>query len=457
MLPAVTLCEDEPMQFEGPITGGRRGRPWGSPLVDLESVGYVEEEWFLEGEAVTYELAPGTEATTGGRWQTDATGSLPYRTRVLVRRPEDRARCNGTVVVSWNNVSSGFELLQWEGPEAWQGYVTVHVSAQRVGLTGYKADPRGLLAWDPDRYATLSIPTDAASYGIFSDAIRCVAPGHAAMGLLPGYDIRRVIATGASQSAMRLHTYVNGVHPHVGLVDGYILDVYGGAGAPITRMSAAGRTMGYPAGSLRDDLGVEIMHTNSETETLDYAPLRRHDTDHFVFWEIAGMAHGGASEAVSAAKNERDWGFPYGPPVERPAGLVPNDVDKQPVEDASLSWMHRWLTDRARPPSLPKIEIAGEPPEIVRDEHGIARGGLRLPAVDVPTATLSGTNDGSRMVQLVGRKTPFTPEQLRALYPDHAAYVQRFRAAADAAVATGSLLERDADAMVAVAEAAAVP
>ena len=405
----------------GPVTGGRCDRPWGSPLVDLASVGYVEEEWFLEGDAITYELVGGTEPTTDGRWHTEATGSLPYRTRVLVRRPEARARFNGTVVVSWSNVSAGFEILQWEGPETWaSGSVTVHVSAQRVGLTGYKADPRGLVAWDPERYGALSIPSDAASYGIFSDATSLVVPG-AATGLLPGFDVRRVIATGASQSAARLHTYVNGVHQHVGLVDGYILDVYSGIGAPITRMSAGDGAARYPAGHLRDDLGVPIMHTNSETETLSYAPLRGPDTEHFVFWEIAGMAHGGASEGVMVAKNARDWGFPYGAPVDRPPDLVVNDLDKQPVEDASLSWMHRWLADGTRPPSLPAIELAGEPPQIVRDADGIAKGGLRLPAVDVPIATRSGTNAGSLMVQLVGSKTRFAPERLRELYPDHRA------------------------------------
>ncbi|MGD9796594.1 MAG: alpha/beta hydrolase domain-containing protein [Acidimicrobiia bacterium] len=444
--------------FEGPVTGGRHGRPAASPLVDLAAVGYVEEEWFLAGEATTYELAPGTEATPDGRWTTLPSGSMPYRTRVVVRRPVDPARFNGTVVVSWNNVSAGFEILQWEGEETWAGgYVTVGVSAQRVGLHGYKADPRGLVAWDPARYGELDIPSDAASYDIFSTAIRLVAPGHAATGLLPGYDVRRVVATGASQSAMRLHTYVNGVHPHVGLVDGFLLDVYGGTGAPIARRAPDGAMAAYPPGQLRDDTGVPTMITNSETEALAYAPIRRPDDERFVYWETAGMAHGGASELVTAAKNLRDWGFPLGAPVERPADLVPNDLDKQPVEDASLHAMHRWLTEGVRPASIPPIEVAGSPAEIVRDAHGIARGGLRLPQVEVPTATLSGTNDGPRMVQLVGSKTVFPPEVLRELYPDHRTYVERFRAAADAAVAAGHLLARDAEAMVRTAEAAPVP
>jgi hypothetical protein len=427
-------------------------------LLDLTTVGYVEEEWLLAGDAVTYDFRPGSGPSAESRWDTEATGTLPYRTRAVVRRPADPARCNGTVVVSWNNVSAGFEMLQWEGPETWaEGYITVGVSAQRVGLHGYKADPRGLVAWDPERYGTLDIPSDAASYGIFATAIGLVAPGRAEGGMLPGFDVRRVIAIGASQSAMRLHTYVNGVHPHVGGVDAFLLDVYGGVGAPIARRSADPDAAMYPAGALRDDTGVPLMITNSETEATQFATLRQPDHDRYVYWEIAGMAHGGASGLITAAKNTRDWGFPLEPPVDRPTGLIPNELDKQPVEDASLHRVHHWLVDGVRPPSVAPIEVRGEPPEIVRDEHGIARGGLRLPQVEVPIATLSGLNDGSRMVQLVGSKRDFTPEELRALYPDHTIYVERFSAATTAAVNAGYLLSRDAENMVREAEGAPVP
>jgi Alpha/beta hydrolase domain len=54
------------VNFEGPITGGRHGRPWGSPLVDLASVGYIEEEWFVTGDAATYDFASGAEPTVAG-------------------------------------------------------------------------------------------------------------------------------------------------------------------------------------------------------------------------------------------------------------------------------------------------------------------------------------------------------------------------------------------------------
>jgi len=443
-------------KIEGPVAGGKHGRPWGAPLLDLQSVGYLEEEWFLTGEAVTYELVDGTDATVDGRWSAEPTGSIPYRTRVVIRRPIDISQFNGTVVVSWNNVSAGFEILQWEGPETFAGgFLTVGVSAQRVGLNGYKADPRGLLAWDPERYESLSIPSDAASYDIFADAIRSVAPekGHP---LLPGYEVKHVIATGASQSASRLHTYLNAVHPHVGLVTGYIFDVYAGNGAPVSRASTAGLAP-YPPARLRDDTGARILLTNSETEALRFAPLRRADDERYVYWETAGMAHGGASGLVTAAKNERDWGFPLGAPVELPEDIVPNELDKQPVEDGSLHWMHRWLTEGTPPPSIPPIEVAGEPLEIRRDAHGIALGGLRLPQVEVPTATVSGVNDGPPLAQLVGSLTPFAPEKLRSLYPDHDTYCARFGEAAEAAMSAGWLLRRDGEAMIRQAEQSPVP
>lgn len=44
MTPAIT----------GPVTGGRHGWPFGSPLTEVTREGYVEEEFFLEGAATRY-------------------------------------------------------------------------------------------------------------------------------------------------------------------------------------------------------------------------------------------------------------------------------------------------------------------------------------------------------------------------------------------------------------------
>ena len=53
----------------GPVAGGSQGAPFAAPAFDLESQGYVAEEYFLEGEASAYRLAEGTEHTADGRWR----------------------------------------------------------------------------------------------------------------------------------------------------------------------------------------------------------------------------------------------------------------------------------------------------------------------------------------------------------------------------------------------------
>jgi len=88
------------------------------------------------------------------------------------------------------------------------------------------------------------------------------------------------------------------------------------------------------------------------------------------------------------------------------------------------------------------------------DEHGNVRGGIRTPHVDVPTAVLSGFgNGGSPIAFLSGSTTPFTAEQLAALYPSRDDYLARFAAATDAAVAAGFVLAADAGEIKAIAEA----
>ena len=74
----------------------------------VEKVGGIEEEWFFEGTASGFRLAGGaSEYRADGRWSAESSSQAPFRTRLLVVRPGDPARFNGTVIVNWNNVSAG--------------------------------------------------------------------------------------------------------------------------------------------------------------------------------------------------------------------------------------------------------------------------------------------------------------------------------------------------------------
>lgn len=108
----------------------------------------LEQEFRFSGCAARYRLAdPAEEAVCID------TGH-PYATRVLVRRPADPARFNGTVVVEWLNVSAGQDLdfvyAATRELIVRAGYAWVGVSAQRVGV-------ECLVAWNPQRYAGLSV------------------------------------------------------------------------------------------------------------------------------------------------------------------------------------------------------------------------------------------------------------------------------------------------------------
>ena len=155
----------------------------------LSRVGYEQSEYFISGTASSY--VPTSPLTTDGRWSVTANSTAPYETRVVVYRPIDPSKFNGTVMVEWLNVTGGLD----DAPD-WvlthnelirDGFAWVGVSAQAVGVNALKSS-------DPARYGSLSHPGDSYSYDIFSQAGQAVWDNSAQ--LLGGLTPRHVIAIG---------------------------------------------------------------------------------------------------------------------------------------------------------------------------------------------------------------------------------------------------------------------
>src|SRR5262245_14152927 len=91
-------------KLDGPLPGNPF-LPAGTP--DLGSTGYVQEEWFFSGTASGYALRG--ELGEDGRWDAERTQGAPFRTRMVVIRPQDASRFSGTVLVEWLNVSGGVD------------------------------------------------------------------------------------------------------------------------------------------------------------------------------------------------------------------------------------------------------------------------------------------------------------------------------------------------------------
>ena len=79
------------------------------------------EEHQLEGTAVAFEARSESSLAPDGRWQATPTAEAEYRTRILVVRPEDPARFNGTVIPNWQNVSAGVEQIAPGSGEVYRG------------------------------------------------------------------------------------------------------------------------------------------------------------------------------------------------------------------------------------------------------------------------------------------------------------------------------------------------
>ena len=269
---AALSAQAPPASVTGPIP---QNAPFGDPshdfiqspsAISLADRGYVEEEFFIQGTANRYtnpELATG-EIIDGGH---------PYTTRLVVRRPTSAAAFNGTVIIEWNNVTAGRDLdIDWFQAGDYfvrEGYAWVGVSAQRVGVDY-------LREWSPTRYGSLDvthdgmIDDDALSYDIFSAVGRAArAPG--AVNFMGELRPERVIATGHSQSASRLATYLNHVHPRDPVYDAVM--VHGGGG------------------QIRYDQAVKIFRTMAETDMPRRALTPQPDSGTFRQWEVAGTSH----------------------------------------------------------------------------------------------------------------------------------------------------------------------
>ena len=440
-----------------------------NPTIDYAAQGYEQVEYLIEGTATAYSAdAP---LPDDGTWTATPATEAPYTSRVVVTRPVDAGDFNGTAVVEWLNVSGGVDaspVLTLTHVELLRrGYVHVAVSAQQSGLTATQTA-------DPARYADLAHPGDSHSYDIYSQAGQAVRSD--ADTLLGGLQPERVLAAGESQSAGRLLTYINAVHPLAQVYDGFLVHSRFGAGAalsqaPLPQIDAPAATL------LREDLDVPVLVFQTETE-VPALQARQPDSDTHRLWEVAGTAHfdmyglaTGASDAGDEA-GAAAWFDAMRAPSTNPVSVLtcalPVNAGPQTfVLRAAVAALDEWVRTGTPPPSAPRLEAVSTDPAAggyAVDELGIARGGIRTPAVDAPVALLRGLGqpDGppdqlQRFCRLFGTTVPFPPEQLAALYPDHDAFVAAWEESLQRAVEDGYVLEEDAELLQAVAEDAAIP
>ena len=422
----------------GPIPVTEDSYPFLATDIDLSKYGYVEEEYFIDGDAYTYDLAPvndpsiaATRVESGGP---NLDGTYPFKTRIVVRRPLNPSDSNGTVVAEWYNVTA-FRDIEWNwfgDPEFMlkNGYTFVGISAQKTGADGLKA-------FDAARYGDINVDNnggfpsgDPLSYDIYGAALNAIR-GNRASGPDPlgGIATDTVIASGESQSCGRLSAHYNKIEPLQDVVDAYLLTVCGS--------------------QLRTDRPEKAVRILTETENRTQRTTTAFpDTDSIRHWEVAGGSHLPrlAWDRVAAILN-RDFLEIQVTCTKFPLSLVQWPF----TANRAIKGLVDWVESGKPPPEAPRGEYDSEG-ELVRDPYGIALGGIRYPELTVPTATNDGINSlvpggpiFSQFCGLLGSSTLFDRPTLDSLYSDHADYVSQYADAVDDFLATDFILPEDAD------------
>jgi hypothetical protein len=364
---------------------------------------------------------------------------------MIVHRPSDPARFNGTVYVEWLNVSIGTDVgVDWgfgHNEIVRRGAAWVGVSAQAVGLNSIKAA-------DPVRYAALAHPGDSFSYDMFTQAGEAVRGD--ASTVLGGLTPQRLIATGESQSAGRMVTYINAIHPLAHVYDGFFVHSRGGGGAPLSQDPQPAVPSPQPA-PIRADNPDPVLVLQSETDVNEGA--RQDDSPTFRLWEAAGTAH---VDAYTVGIGLSDVGDGQGDiamfeamrnPPQIGCGAPINTGPSHVIVQTALRRLHKWVKLGVEPAIAPRLEVTSfSPRTYARDANGNVLGGIRTPHVDAPVAVV--TNDGQSgaglLCRLSGATFPFDAAKLRSLYRDHEQFVARWRRATNQAVKAGFLLGVDA-------------
>jgi hypothetical protein len=443
----------------GPLPVSATSYPFGAAdhqLVpqDLADNGYVEEEYLVSGKANVYDWpAPGPAVVR--------TPDAPYTTRVLVRRPAQRARFSGNVVVEMLNPSNLFDLNI--------GWALAHEQFMRngdvwVGITAKPIDVAALKTFDPGRYGSLSFANplalddprnctdiqtvvdppalrsrsteDGLIWDINSQVgawLRSAADSNPlTYGSHRASRVEHAYGFGYSQTGGYLVDYINAIHPLVvksdgrPIYDGYLVGVAGGAfvgAVPINQCSPA-PPVNDPRRQFKD-VGVPVIRVMSQSDYLLGIASRRPDSDapsdRFRHYEMAGAAHATPDELYySAAPADIVKAGRSVPPAacnEGPRSRFPSSIHF----DAALQNLDLWVRDNLAPPHADPIQVANGAP--VLDAFGNVTGGLRSPFVDVPTSTWFGSSTGASFCFIAGHEVPFSQARLDELYASHGAYV----------------------------------
>ena len=444
---------------------------------DLVAFNYIEEEYFVSGKANVYDYDTDGDVMV-------RTPDAPYTTRIHIRRPADKSKFSGNVVVELNNPTALHDMdLQWmfcrdffiENGDIW------------VGITVKPVAVKALRLFNPERYASLSMDnpqppdkrcepepgslddtTPETENGLVWDMVSQVGAllkSDSESNPVRDYNVEYLIATGYSQTAGYLVTYINLIHPldtakladGSPIYDGYLLGDGDGFMFPINQCADA-----VPQGEssiIIRPRGVPIISVATQGILNMTMVARRPDSDTpedmYRRYEIPGSAHVNQKSMDNKPSDADSQKAGVPPTPANCAGVNEYGVTDFPIEffmNSAYNNLYAWLRTGTPPPRSEPIimeKVEGKDEILIKlDEHGNALGGVRNPYVEYPLATYYGQSqpldeESAFFCMLGGYKKPFDNEKIKSLYPTHEDYLIKVTAMVSEMVKERLLTESD--------------
>ncbi len=308
--------------------------------------GYEAKEYFVSG------------TTSSG---------MPYKTRIVIRKPRDNAKFNGLILAESMHPSGN--------PWVFHFTQTYAMTAGVIGLEVLTSTPAGLAAANEARYKDLVVPNGAANdilaqVGALIKSDRKDNP-------LSGLAVRKMILTGSSASAAVAQNYLTNAHMAQRLAG--MKPIYDG----FMPTSANGQ---IPV------LDVPTILVPTMRETFAGNGTTQPDNEKLRVYEFAGMAH----------IDSRVAGGYYPDPCKYPISRYPMGAEMSVALDKLFAWVDKGVA----PPHADRFYVDFNPdnkPKLDRekgsllalDEFGNVRGGIRNTYVDVPVKSFHVPNEGA--------------------------------------------------------------
>ncbi|MFT3982397.1 MAG: alpha/beta hydrolase domain-containing protein [Lachnospiraceae bacterium] len=464
---------------EGPIPVTKESHPFCSmeyckvPF-HLQDYNYIEEEYFLNGKANVYD-------TDENDMPVLIKQALPYKNRILVRRPSDMKSFSGRVYIDILNATQGYDIEDlWHRNYLW----CMENGHAYIGITSKPINVLSLKNFDYQRYQSLNWSdgeiTEAPSVtrsatlpgteeGLFWDMLSqlgVLLRTNNGNNCLGGSQADYIYLSGQSQSGAYLNTYTYYFDRFLydavdkALFDGYLNIVGALVQRTIRQENRIGGLRLYPRKvrpcrtpyiCISSEADLYLFHYFLE-ENLFSIKVANANSDYNKcrYYEIPGTPHTDIACPILPAISEIEKTGSKLPNSDPRLFKTINDIPTEFYICGLLEKLHVWAVTGQAPEVIEPMLRTGD--GLTRDQFGNAKGGLRTPFLDIPIASYLASNPEDPE-GICGKITYFSRNQFKMLYGSEASYLEKFKEYVEAQVKEGWISDTDGQKMIAWSQA----